>query len=77
MPFHIVKNYWLNEITYSGANKMLTCPVEPVPLELLPVIPLEHLVDADDVSSVVRGGSLLSWVHWRPGDGGNLENHQS
>ena len=52
---------------------MCTCPVKPVSLELLAVVPLEHLVDADDVARVVRAGSLVGRVHWRPRDCCHLE----
>ena len=45
-----------------------TCPIKPVPLELLPVVPLEHLVDAYDVASVVRAGPLMGRVNWGPRD---------
>ena len=50
-----------------------TCPVKPVSLELLPVVPLEHLVDADDVARVVRAGSLVGRIHRGPGDCCHLE----
>ena len=52
----------------SPAPTFLTCPVEPVPLELLSVVPLEDLVDADDVARGVCGRLLVRWVHGRPGN---------
>ena len=68
---YIWKQFWKILFHYLT----VTCPVEPVPLELLAVVPLEDLVDADDVAGVLGGRPLVGGVHWRPGDGGHLQEH--
>jgi hypothetical protein len=52
----------------------LTRPVEPVPLELLAVVPLEDLVDADDVARRVRRWFLVRRIHGRSGNCCHLNN---
>ena len=64
-----------NARTAGGAGteaEGVTCPIQPVPLKLLPIVALEDLVDADDVASVFSGWSLVGRVNGWPGDRGNL-----
>ena len=51
---------------------IFTCPEEPVPLELFPVVALEDLVDAHDVARGVRHGPLGLGLDGRARDGGDL-----
>ena len=54
-------------------KELRTCPVEPVPLKLFAVVALEHLVDADDVASVVGGRPFVGWINRWPRDGRYLK----
>ena len=53
----------------------LTRPVEPIALELLAVVAVEHLVDAHDVAGLVGQWSPAGGLEGRPGDGGRLLVH--
>ena len=64
-----MRSHYESKVSIIG---IFTCPEEPVPLELLAVVPLEDLVDAHDVARGVRDGPLGLGLDGRARDGGDL-----